>query len=854
MSLDPAQVEAAIRTGDPAQVRELLRGASEADRKSAGKALKPLFDGPVFEFTEKLIIGAGGGPASPALVTQLAGVMQARADFQALRFNPAFAAARLGLADCLKRAREVAADTPPWPSADATPVARLMGLPAETLDAIVGVLADRRPPWLGTWAERRLTARGQHGLAAWPAARALVRLGAISRPDVPQYTTAMVRSLHAEHWSDGKFEVLRHPLDGLLADPGLLEDEVWRLFEVPEAANLLGARFRRRFENAWHARCTGTWEAALVTLSEQGRLNRDRLLDACLDAFLRDFPANRVGWYARLHDRLAPTIGETDARAGKYLALLAANASHGVSLGQRACGRLLAAGLLPVADFLAASPPALLFPHKNIAVAQLKLIGKVARDPSVRGPALAAAAEAFNHERLDVEEAALDLIGKLGVPDGPEGAVVAGHAQRLPPVLISKAAGLGVLANPPARTVVLPAEIALTPASGDSAPPPLEDPAELVRLLTQLMEDASDPLVLERALGGVVRLATLPSSDRQRLGSPLVRRAEEFLSGLARGGHALSQWVALLALAWASVPHSLPAWVSTPFVMEHRGILGARTMEARHLAEGGPSGAELLAEPSAADGSVHPDALLARLATWRGAPLLRYDLEVATLRLPPVDASFWEAWEKVHPASAEAARRAYAAGTAELAFEAAIGTAPSGNAHRKGHPILLACITSAPPAAAGGSRCWEKLTDLSNPLADPVASWPLLCPWQPELAAAHLLGTLFGPPRARSGSCPSRCRGGHGPEPVERTARPHRASRPAHRARRWGGKRPHCRRGRLGTGGADRPTRPQPRRGRADQGRDRRDGQADPRRRRPPPRISPARLGADDRQGRARLD
>jgi len=136
------------------------------------------------------------------------------------------------------------------------------------------------------------------------------------------------------------------------------------------------------------------------------------------------------------------------------------------------------------------------------------------------------------------------------------------------------------------------------------------------------MEDASDPLVLERALGGVVRLATLPSSDRQRLGSPLVRRAEEFLSGLAHGGHALSQWVALLALTWASVPHTLPNWVSTAFAVEHRGILGARTLEARRVAEGGPAGAELLAEPSAADGSVHPDALLARLATWRCTSLV----------------------------------------------------------------------------------------------------------------------------------------------------------------------------------------------------------------------------------------
>jgi hypothetical protein len=764
MSTDPRQLEAAIRAGDPAQVRELLRDASETDRKSAAEALKPLFDGPVIQFTETFTIGAGGGPISPSLLAQLLAAQEARADFQALRFNPARAVARLGLADGLKKALEVANDTPPLPSANATRGARLTGKPAETLDAIAGVLADRQPPWLGTWAERRLTARFPPGLAAWPIARALVRLGAIRRPDVPQYTTAMVRSLYAAQYSPGDVKILRHPLDSLLADPGLLEDEVWRLFEVPDAANLFGARFRRRYENVMHEQCTGAWLAALATLAERGHLDRDRLLDACLDVFLRDFPPNRVGWYAKLHDRLAPTLGETDARADRYLALLAANAQPGVSLGQRAGGRLLAAGLLPAADFLAASPPALLFPRKAIALAQLKLIGKVAGEPSVRAPALAAAAEAFSHERLDVQEAALDLIGRLGVPDGPEGAVIAGHAQRLSPALIGKAAGFGMLADPPARAVVVPAEIAHALASGDNALPPLEDPAELVRLLTQLMEDASDLLAVERVLGGAVRLATLPSSDRLRLGSPLVRRAEEFLSGLARGGHDLSQWIALLALAWAAVPYEPPAWVSAVSA-EYRGILGARTMEARHLVEGGPAGAGLLAEPSAADGSVHPDTLLARLATWRGAPLLRYDMEVALLRLPAVDAPFWAAWERSHPASAEAARQAYAAGTAELALEPAIGTAPSHNAHRQGRPILLARVIGEPPAPAGGSRCWEVLTDL-NPLAyrstgSPVppaaASWPLLCPWQPELAAAHLLQALSdclvpGPGRARRGA------------------------------------------------------------------------------------------------------
>ena len=251
----------------------------------------------------------------------------------------------------------------------------------------------------------------------------------------------------------------------------------------------------------------------------------------------------------------------------------------------------------------------------------------------------------------------------------------------------------------------------------------------------------------------------MPASDRERLGSPLVKRAEQLTAGFTRRPHALSEGIARLALAWAAVPCAPPAWASR-LAKVARNIPAERALEAYYLVEDGPAGAELLAEPSAADGSVHPDVLLARLATWRDAPLRRYDMEVALLRLPPVDASFWSAWDKVHPDSAQKARQAYQAGTAELAFEAVIGTTT--DSLGRSRASVLARIAGEPPGAPGESRCWQTLiNDLPNPLADPhfesanggvfvgsgslspaVAAWPLLCPWQPELVAAHLLRPL----------------------------------------------------------------------------------------------------------------
>ena len=456
------------------------------------------------------------------------------------------------------------------------------------------------------------------------------------------------------------------------------------------------------------------------------------------------------------------------ARTGMYLALLAANSKHGVIAGQQACVRLLAANSLPLADFLAASPPALLFPQKNIAIAQLKLIGTIATaEPSVRAAALAIVTEAFGHERPDVQASALDLIRKLGVPDGPERAVIADRAGRLTATLAGQAADLGLLAPAPA-----PRPVEANPAAGPPAAAAglvaVTDLAELVQLFARLMEDASDPLAVERTLAGAVFLADLPAAERATAGAPLVRRAEALVADADAdwldwsGGRLVSLEIARLALAWAGCREHAqsPGAAGRPGPPEKMNrICGARFLEACDLISGGRPVGHLLAELTAADGTVSPDALLTRLASWHDGQPPRHDLEIALLRLPPVDESFWAAWASVHPATATMARRAHCEGSTPVRLEAVIG--PNLQDYRPSHTLVLARVTSPPPSAGEyASRCWRLLTDLRDPLGGTyllrddrglmddsryiaaVASWPLLCPCQPELAAAHLLRPL----------------------------------------------------------------------------------------------------------------
>src|SRR5262249_30224764 len=321
--------------------------------------------------------------------------------------------------------------------------------------------------WLAELGDVRL--RGDWWrLGSWSLARWLVRLGVIDRPVIPEYGAVMVSGLAqspplAGPVPAGFGEPMPEPAGtggdllarAILDDPGLLEHEIWRLFTDPGVGKEMEGGL------AWGVLRVGEqWADALLELAGPGHLDRDRLLDECLDAFLRDLPPNHVGWYAGFHDRLGPSDDEVAARSARYLALLAARSKPGVSLGQRMSAKLLdakspGAGRLDPEAFLAASGPALSFPQKAVATAQLKLIAKLAatrpgvRDSALKDRALATAAQAFTHQREDVQAAALTLIAKHGVPQDPSArAAVVELAAALSPVLLPDAKALGLVTAP----------------------------------------------------------------------------------------------------------------------------------------------------------------------------------------------------------------------------------------------------------------------------------------------------------------------------------------------------------------------------------------------------------------------
>jgi hypothetical protein len=759
---DFTSLEAIIRAGDAPAVREQFANATEGERRVLAKALKPLFERPDVDASED--------------------------EWQKWRgwsHTAAFAAAGIAVAGGYRSALSVLEQPRRWE------------LAAGDYDVFAGVLADRNPAWLGELIDRMLARPFDHIIPSWPLARRLVRLGVIDRPDAEEYGVKMIESLAQTpppYWRVGAQspqELIEAFGTGggrlatvLLDDPGLLEDEVWRLFTIPGVGKEMEG-------NAYYAYLPlgAQWAEALARLAAQGHLDSGRLIDCCLDAFLRDFPPNHVAWYAQLHDRLQPSVAKKAERSERYLALLAAPSKPGVTVGQRGCAELLDAGLLDATAFLAASPPALIYPQKSVATAQLKIIGKLtARQPLVREAALATAAQAFGHQREDVQAAAVQLIGKYGVPaDGAVRATIMELAAFLSPVLRPEATALGLAPDQapdaaPARQVPagpVASSVSLTPSVQRVVP--VTDPAELVQLLAWLMEDASNPLDVERALDGAVRLSALPLPDRARLAEPLLKRARQHAATDPSGpfsGYWPRADMASLTLTWATgempqatanIGHGLVGnkWRHGATPKSLSGILSARGWEACALIADG-HGFPLLATPEYDDRSISHDELLARLARWPGGPgpadgprPPRNDIEVAMLRLAP-------GAEAILPDDLLAA---YAPAQVPLSIEPDIALPKETEHTRPGLPglpgetwhtvdahaaALARYVGSDQAISPEFSRCGWVVTylqpgsrflprGLANEVLrsnEHVAAWPLLAPHHPELIAAHLLRPL----------------------------------------------------------------------------------------------------------------
>ncbi len=270
-------------------------------------------------------------------------------------------------------------------------------------DHVLKILTDRQPDWIDEWIDEKL--KGEWFSISWPTVRALVNKGMCSKPASDGYINLMVQDLPGAYYENKTNYIPTSKK--LLDDPDLLEDEVWRLFEVETYAFWVDYMEDREGVPENYE----TWPKTLKKLSENGHLDRQRLLEASLSGLTTGFKNNALTGYIKFHTFLEPSIDEMTALQETYIDLLSNKASHVVTFALKMLKMIDKEKKLDDRAFISAASSVLNIKTKGqpkTAIMFLKRIIK--RNPDLKKDILKGAVNGLIHESVDIQDQIITLI------------------------------------------------------------------------------------------------------------------------------------------------------------------------------------------------------------------------------------------------------------------------------------------------------------------------------------------------------------------------------------------------------------------------------------------------------------
>jgi hypothetical protein len=530
-------------------------------------------------------------------------------------------------------------------------------------------MAERRPTWLAEGIEFAFE-RTEDGWSTGKLAyfvHGLVMAGAIAPPAHERYAIGMAYGYGIHQASESRL------VDRVRKDIDRIEPVIWRQFEVEGGGEISLANFDKYCASkVW---VQGSWAETLKTLTDENRLDRQRLLDASLDALNRGFSQYRAGWFSRFHEMLEPTLDERAARADRYLDLLASPIGPTVSLAMTALKRLHKAGRLDAHLVAERIRPALHVSAAVTAKGALGLLKAAGSEEDLRPVIVPIAAAALEHPKIDVQEAALALIeGYASELDEASRRAIADRLDVMSATLRGRAeALLGVasaegtpdvgadMAELKAKAELLPSDLrrlagvdaAFANGGNDIARAkftgmeiPRLDPNKAIAPIATFEELVDEALVaiehphdldrVERVLAGALRFSADRPADAEKIFGPLARSLQRYRSS-SEDGRDWSTPRGALQIVLSAFTTARPGGCAVAESDPHAVIVLRTT--AMQQAIGGRVPRIQLSAPTHRGHWVDPEVLVerSRAATAPGtAPLLGVaDQILALLRLAP---------------------------------------------------------------------------------------------------------------------------------------------------------------------------------------------------------------------------
>ena len=518
------------------------------------------------------------------------------------------------------------------------------GVPPAEL--VLAVVRDRKPVWIDLWVH----VVAENVLTQWPLVRSLVTEGLCEVPQCDGYTLGMISHYSGFYNRQAKTE------KDLRNDPALFDDEIWRIFRVEGNADASLSMARG-------------WSEALLSLVEDGTLDRGRVVRETLEALNRDFAQHKAGFYSRFYRMLNATDAERELHCERFLGLLTSRVGPTQSLALAELRILNRSGRLGAKEFLNAASPALVAPSKGTTLKALQLVASFATSaPELAEQCCELALEGFDHRAPEVHAEIAALIETHANREWAEfaaklrsrlGDVVASQRSRLElwlgeedadtPVLdaidwdglaaragllapqVQRRYGIDVLLQRPVESTAIPALPWLEQRHLRDLISPIANVDDLIALVAHVVEGGASADDVERALDGISRLCAKTPDDFALRSGPLRKR----ILGFFKTVHSFN-WTGLepdlwrVAQAWLDGAYD-PAQREVPSTFafwQHRALRIANRVSQRIPYV-------LLSTPTHSGGWIDPRIFVQRAMNKPDESLDTFDVVLGLLRLAP---------------------------------------------------------------------------------------------------------------------------------------------------------------------------------------------------------------------------
>lgn len=204
----------------------------------------------------------------------------------------------------------------------------------------------------------------------------------------------------------------------LLIHEATLREHIWYIFEVDTTIHHIQGSVL--FEEKEGTQDVG-WVKAFIDLSNEGKIDRQRVLQESLLAANRNFNKNLSGWFIGLFDKLEPLAKELLPLQQDLFSVLASPHSKVVSSSLRQIKKIGKEKEFNAVAFLDTAPMLLSTETKTILQLALQLLEKLAQQkPELTNRIAQLSAQAFLHQDEGIQTRAAKIIDKFSDKTDPE--------------------------------------------------------------------------------------------------------------------------------------------------------------------------------------------------------------------------------------------------------------------------------------------------------------------------------------------------------------------------------------------------------------------------------------------------